>query len=408
MKIYTEAAPGGEFKLTGHHCHKFLSLLSAALNAFLLFKSRPATKMDELPEFLPNVQFEIKHAAALAEQLKLDQTRCKECRTPSRLVIVLPKRKTSASLLDAVAWHITPYKEVPPALRWARCEAIIESITAYWNGLDSQWHGHVSWAIPQTHELDATLKVLQYLESRSYVSHITQRSSFNDVVNAVKSHRGMNSVMRNDFHEEAEARLKQRAGMTPAKPRCYMCYRMRSSVGTHDMYPSLCIDCGDFNLSSSNQSLPPNLRLSGKLALVTGGRINLGYHTALRLLRCGAQVIISSRYPADAASRYAQESDFQTWESRLKIIGADFRTARDAFRLVHVVKELLRSWGSDLGRRKSERTLDILINNAAQTLTDPLRAEARAISREEQLGDDPRTQALIAGQPGDGDRKSVV
>lgn len=400
MKIHTQVAPSREFKLIGRHYHKFVSLLSAVLNAFHLLKSRPATKMDELPEFLPNVQFGINHAAALAEQLKLDQTRCKECRTPSRLVLVLPKRKTSASLLDAVAWHITPHKDVPPALRWARCEAIIESITAYWNGLGSYAHGHVSWAIPQTHELDATLKVLRYLESRSCVSHITQRSSFNDVVNAVKSHQGMNSVMRNDFHEEAEARLKQRSGTTPAKPRCYMCCRMRSSVGTHDLYPSLCIDCGDFNLSSSNQSLPAKLRLSRKHALVTGGRINLGYHTALRLLRCGAYVIVSSRYPADAASRYSQENDFKTWESRLKIIGADFRTAKDAFRLVHIVKELLHSWGSDLGRGQSERTLDILINNAAQTLTDPLRAEARAISREEQLRDDPHTQTLIAGQSG--------
>ncbi|OQE23091.1 hypothetical protein PENSTE_c009G08760 [Penicillium steckii] len=363
--------------------------------------------MDELPKFLPNVQFEIKHAPALAEQLKLDQTRCKESLTPSRLVLVLPKRKNYASLLDAIAWHITPYKDVPPALRWARCEAIIESITAYWNGLDSHRHGHVSWAIPQNHELDATLKVLRYLESRSCVSDITQGSSFNDVVNAVKSHQAMNSVMRNEFHEEAEARLEQRVGMAPAKPRCYMCCRMRSSVGTHDLYSSLCIDCGDFNLSSSNQSLPPNLYLWDKNALVTGGRINLGYHTALRLLRCGAHVIVSSRYPADAASRYSQESDFKKWEARLKIIGADFRTAKDAFRLVHIVKETLRSWGSDLPYNKTEHTLDILINNAAQTLTDPVRAEARAISREEKLRDNPYTQALIAGQPGDGYRPMI-
>lgn len=361
--------------------------------------------MDELPAFLPNVNFEIKHAAALTEQLKLDQTRCKECRTPSRLALVLPKRKASPSLFDAVAWHVTPHKEVSLVLRWARCEGIIDSITAYWSGLGIR--DALSWAVPETHELDATLKVLRYLESRSSVSNITQESSFSDVLSAVESHLDMNSVMRNTFHEEAEARLRQNADTITSKPRCYMCCRLRSSVGTHNLYPSLCIDCGDFNLSSSNQSLPPNLRLLGKHALVTGGRINLGYHVALRLLRCGAYVIVSSRYPADAASRYVQEHDFEKWQSKLKIVGADFRTAKDAFRLVYVVKELLRSWGSELSLIKSERSLDILINNAAQTLTDPVRAEARAIFREEQLKDHPRTQAMIAGHPGDGYRPRI-
>ncbi|KAK8120626.1 hypothetical protein PG999_004746 [Apiospora kogelbergensis] len=74
--------------------------------------------------------------------------------------------------------------------------------------------------------------------------------------------------------------------------------------------------------------------LDGKVALVTGGRINLGFHTALRLLRCGAAVIVSTRYPEDAITRYNHESDSSVWRERLKIIGADFRAASDAFQLV--------------------------------------------------------------------------
>ncbi|KAJ5089969.1 hypothetical protein N7532_008653 [Penicillium argentinense] len=361
--------------------------------------------MEELPAFLPNAQFEIKHAAALADQLKLDQTRCRENLVPSRLVLVLPKRKSASSLFDAIAWHVTPHEEVPRALRQARCEGIIESITSYWTGLDIRSGADCDDSrlplgaahVPKTHELEATLKVLRYLEARASVSSITQGSSFSDVVGAVESHLQMDNIMRNTFHEEAEARRKLSTGRKPSKPRCYMCRRLLSSTGTHNLYSSLCVDCGDFNLSSSNMSQPSNLCLNGKIALVTGGRINLGYQTALRLLRCGAHVIVSSRYPADAASRYALERDFTKWDSRLKIVGADFRTAKDAFRLVRVVKELVRFWCKEMGPGRQE-SLDILINNAAQTLTDPVRAEAAAISREELLKDHPRTKALIAGQ----------
>jgi NAD(P)-dependent dehydrogenase (short-subunit alcohol dehydrogenase family) len=128
--------------------------------------------------------------------------------------------------------------------------------------------------------------------------------------------------------------------------------------------------------------------MNGTIALVTGGRINLGYHTALRLLRCGASVIVSTRYPRDAESRYQREPDSEKWAPRLKIVGADFRAAKDAFRLVVLVRNLLHDWD---GNGKS-RKLNILVNNAAQTLTDPVGSEARAVDREN----------VLRGQPGNG------
>ncbi|PQE10020.1 short-chain dehydrogenase protein [Rutstroemia sp. NJR-2017a BVV2] len=124
--------------------------------------------------------------------------------------------------------------------------------------------------------------------------------------------------------------------------------------------------------------MPQALRLDGRTALVTGGRINLGYHTALRLLRCGAKVIVTSRYPKDAVARYLMEKDSTEWERRLTIIGADFRAAGDVFHLVEAAKRVLRDWGDEV-------KLDILINNAAQTWTDSIRQESQAIEREEQV-----------------------
>ncbi|KAF4632655.1 hypothetical protein G7Y89_g5479 [Cudoniella acicularis] len=123
-----------------------------------------------------------------------------------------------------------------------------------------------------------------------------------------------------------------------------------------------------------------NLKLHGQTALVTGGRINLGYHTGLRLLPCGAKVIVSTRYPRDSEIRYLAEKDSHEWTDSLKIVGADFRAASDVFYLVGVVKDILKSWALD-----SILKLDILINNTAQTLTDSLEKERTAVQREQRL-----------------------
>ena len=163
------------------------------------------------------------------------------------------------------------------------------------------------------------------------------------------------------------------------KKKCYICCFVL--VDPHPQYPSFCRPCGAFNIAEAEMSLPNSLDLHGKTAVVTGGRINLGFHTALRLLRCGAKVIVTSRYPQDTEYRYLEQSDRACWCERLKIVGADFRTAIDVFQLVIKIKELLKNWSSDQGSPR----LDILINNAAQTLTDPISAEKKAIANEGNL-----------------------
>lgn len=166
-------------------------------------------------------------------------------------------------------------------------------------------------------------------------------------------------------------------GQRAAKPRpwkqarCYIC--RHRITHPHKTIAAMCQPCGDFNLAGSSLSLPGNLALEGKTALVTGCRVNLGFHTVLRLLRCGARVIGSTRYPQDAVLRYRDQPDAAEWEDRLRIVGADFRTAQDAFWLVAQTREIVQSWGG---------TLDILINNAAQTLTDPFQTEEAAVGRE--------------------------
>lgn len=134
--------------------------------------------------------------------------------------------------------------------------------------------------------------------------------------------------------------------------KCYICKVHYSEV--HFFYHSLCPNCADFNYKKRSVSSD----LSNRVALITGGRIKIGYLTALKLLRDGAKVWVTTRFAHDCAKRFSQEPDFNKWSNRLKIVSLDFRNLKalqdfiDYF-LIH------------------EKHLDILINNAAQTVRRP-------------------------------------
>ncbi|KAI1304536.1 hypothetical protein F5Y03DRAFT_395456 [Xylaria venustula] len=165
---------------------------------------------------------------------------------------------------------------------------------------------------------------------------------------------------------------------------CYICGRQ--NLKPHRTISGMCIPCGDFNLAGSQLSLPPRLSLVGKVAAVTGARVNLGYHVTLRLLRCGAKVIASTRYPHDALVRYRTEKDAEEWMDRLVIVGADFRAARDAFELAREIRRIVQGWGG---------TLHILINNAAQTITDSIEQENTSVRNEERLKGSTTSSLLL-------------
>lgn len=60
------------------------------------------------------------------------------------------------------------------------------------------------------------------------------------------------------------------------------------------------------SLSAQFNKRSQTANLTGKVALVTGGRIKIGFEIALQLLRAGARVIVTTRFPRDAAMRYAK------------------------------------------------------------------------------------------------------
>jgi len=133
---------------------------------------------------------------------------------------------------------------------------------------------------------------------------------------------------------------------------CYVCKERFEQV--HHFYASMCGECGDFNWLKRSQSAD----LTGRVALVTGARVKIGYQAAIKLLRAGCHVLVSTRFPRDAASRYAAEEDFEQWRDRLEIHGLDLRhtPSVEAF-CQHLLTTLPR--------------LDFIINNACQTVRRP-------------------------------------
>ena len=130
---------------------------------------------------------------------------------------------------------------------------------------------------------------------------------------------------------------------------CYSCKERYTAI--HHFYDQLCPACAAFNFAKRTESAD----LRGRVALLTGGRVKIGYQAGLKLLRAGAQLIVTTRFPRDSAARYSQEPDFGEWGHRLEIFGLDLRhtPSVEAF-----CRELVRT----------RERLDFIINNACQTV----------------------------------------
>ena len=137
-----------------------------------------------------------------------------------------------------------------------------------------------------------------------------------------------------------------------APQHCYVCKERYREV--HPFYDQLCRPCGDFNYGKRGETAD----LHGRVALLTGGRVKIGYQAGIKLLRAGAQLIVTTRFPRNAAARYAQEPDFEAWADRLEIFGLDLRHTPS-------VEAFCRHLSST-GER-----LDFIVNNACQTVRRP-------------------------------------
>jgi NAD(P)-dependent dehydrogenase (short-subunit alcohol dehydrogenase family) len=149
---------------------------------------------------------------------------------------------------------------------------------------------------------------------------------------------------------------------------CYVCKQLYLDV--HAFYDQLCPACADFNYRKRTETAD----LSGRVALLTGGRVKIGYQAGIKLLRAGAHLIVTTRFPRDSAARYASEPDFDEWGDRLEIFGLDLRHTPSVEAFCRHLNE-------------TRDRLDFIVNNACQTVRRPPEFYRHMLERETASGE---------------------
>ena len=250
-------------------------------------------------------------------------------------------------------------------------------------------------------DLRACVRVLRTIEAdRSHLTRLTQeqrrelltlaglvaKPERHDLVKMAKAFRRAEREAAKEHDrraiEQAGLRVQRRSPvfaplwLEPPKPEdlderphlhkerdCYVCKQPFSKV--HRYYDSMCEPCGDYNYAKREQSAD----LSGHYALITGARVKIGYQASLKLLRAGAHVIVTTRFPVDAADRYSREPDFSSYRERLQIHGLDLRHTPSVELFTRFLSERL-------------PRLDYILNNACQTVRRPAGFFEHLLARE--------------------------
>lgn len=173
---------------------------------------------------------------------------------------------------------------------------------------------------------------------------------------AVRAETGIRRARENAIFQAPDQLLlgsSQAPTQEMSSPRnCYVCKAEFTKL--HFFYDTMCAPCAELNYRKRFQTAS----LDGQVAIITGSRLKIGYHATLMMLRSGARVIATTRFPVDSALRFSKEKDYSDWKDRLQIYGLDLRHTPS-------VEIFSRYMQQTLDR------LDILVNNAAQTVRRP-------------------------------------
>jgi NAD(P)-dependent dehydrogenase (short-subunit alcohol dehydrogenase family) len=157
----------------------------------------------------------------------------------------------------------------------------------------------------------------------------------------------------------------------PCLRSCYVCkIRYRE---LHAFYDQLCPDCAAIGWAKRAQTA----NLNGRVAVVTGARVKIGFQVCLKLLRAGCVVVATTRFPNAAVDAYRKEADFDEWNQNLHVYGLDLRDVAGLEAFTRFLKQQFATTG-----------IDILINNACQTIRRPSGYYQPAIVKEQQLWKD--------------------
>jgi NAD(P)-dependent dehydrogenase (short-subunit alcohol dehydrogenase family) len=207
----------------------------------------------------------------------------------------------------------------------------------------------------------------------------SRRDAINAADQAVVAATATGSPQRIDDETEGIPLVSASRGALAGKlirPRpCYICKQDYTDVDA--FYHQLCPSCAAINHGKRDARTD----LTGRRALLTGGRAKIGMYIALRLLRDGAHTTITTRFPNDAVRRFSAMPDSADWLHRLRIVGIDLRDPAQVVALADSVA--------------AAGPLDILINNACQTVRRSPGAYAPlAAAENEPLPDGPLPELL--------------
>lgn len=188
-----------------------------------------------------------------------------------------------------------------------------------------------------------------------------------------------NCVVRNYCSTSIELdgmyeRSKEPTIKLPESIICYGCGKKTSIL--HWDYVYSCVSCG--NLFHKNRYLARPIR--GSVAIVTGARTKLGHQICLKLLRAGATVFGTTRFPDKALLLFSRYRDYQNWKERLNMYALDLDVP-DMEAEFGRFREFVESKFSKV---------DILVNCAAQT-----------IRARERMSEDERTETTEHNRYGD-------
>ena len=201
------------------------------------------------------------------------------------------------------------------------------------------------------------LKIMNYgISNNKNISEMKKNKLLNDVISTCFKIINYNKLKKKD----------QINNQKKTNNKLFQCYICRNNVCL--VQSTTCDNC--FNINFKKRNIRANLE--GKISIVTGGRVKIGFETAIRLLECGSTVVVTTRFPADALARYKAHVNYNNFANRLIIYAMDLRYMKDINDFVLYVYE-------------NFDKLDILIHNAAQTIRRPKQFFTHLLTNESSL-----------------------
>lgn len=236
-------------------------------------------------------------------------------------------------------------------------------------------------------ELDKTTQIIKSLDE---ISQLIKSGNYTvKQIEHIQRICGRTRTIINKKREELEIESKTSLDIDPEpdpdpdpehKSKCELCYMCKTkvldSLAKSEYNANMCTLCGALNQAKRNIKI----NLSGSVGIVTGGRVKIGYYTALSLLTNGCEVIVTSRFVDDCLDRYKAHEQFESFKSRLHIYQLNMLDSGNIKKFVDYV-------------HRNFTRLDFLINNAAQTIKRPKEFYAQQIQK---VGSSVEDAQLIA------------